>query len=270
MIGRNLWLALGVVIGLIAWALTLWITHVNHNAGPIVSIAFDERPSFQFDRIPMSFSALQRDQRHFPEVALTGKEKILFFVTPATRSIAISGANANDFSCGSFDDAGESEAALLAGAGRSYALTPIPVQANGEQAIVAIPGRLRVALARTPGTRGAIACTLRRQLASAPTFTERAITVHETTGPGGAVLLDVSALDDIDDLRFSGGLQAPLGGDRTRLLFGGNNVVSAEWVDVTAAERRDIVLVLVGALSAIAAATIIEGIRPLVERRSKR
>ncbi len=103
----------------------------------------------------------------------------------------------------------------------------------------------------------------------APTFTERAITVRAQTGLGGAVFLDVSALEDVDDLRFSGGLQAPLGGDRTRILYAGDDIVSAEWVDVAAQEQRDIVLVIIGALSAIAAATVIEAVRPVVERRTK-
>jgi hypothetical protein len=103
-----------------------------------------------------------------------------------------------------------------------------------------------------------------------PTFTERAVTVRANTGSGGAVVLDVSALQDVDDLRFSGGLQAPLGGDRTRLLYGGDDIVSAEWVDVAAQEQRDIILVIIGALSAIAAAMAIEAIRPAVERQAKR
>jgi hypothetical protein len=45
--------------------------------------------------------------------------------------------------------------------------------------------------------------------------------------------------------------------------------MSVEWTDVAALERRDIILVLIGAISAIAAAMAIEAIRPVVERRSK-
>jgi hypothetical protein len=85
-------------------------------------------------------------------------------------------------------------------------------------------------------------------------------------GLTGLFLLDISALEDIDNLRFSGGIYFPLAGERTRLLESTDNVVSVEWVDVSASEKRDIVLVTVGALAAIGAAMAIEAIRPFIER----
>ena len=251
---RNLWLLLALAVALVAWQLTRWITHVDHRPAPVLSIVFDERPPFLFERIPISVTALQRERHRFPEVALTSEGHLLFFVTPAMRSIAIRGIDSNQISC--------ADAALSAG------LASIPIQGTPGGLTIAIPERIRNALARAPDRRARIACALRRPLAAAPTFTERAVTIRVETSPGGAALLDVSALEDIDDLRFSGGLQAPLGGDRTRLVYSDDDVVSAEWVDVTAQEQRDIVLVLIGALSAIAAATAIEAIRPAVERRT--
>ncbi len=270
MIGRNLWLALGVAVGVVAWGLTVWITHVDHRPQPIITVTFDERPPFQFNRIPLGFASLERERHRFPEAALTGKARAIFFVTPATRSIAISGVKPSDISCGAFPESGEVDAALFVGGDRDAELTPIAGEASNGGILIPVPDPLRRALAARRDERGAISCTFLRPLADAPTFTERAMTIRAESGAGGGVLVDISALEDIDDLRFSGGLQAPLAGDRTRLLYGGNNVVSVEWVDGTAQERRDIVLVLIGALSAIAAATIIEGIRPAVERRSKR
>jgi hypothetical protein len=266
---RNLWLLLALAVAIIAWQLTRWITHVNHNPRPIVTIVFDERPPFQFQQLPFSLTAMQRERHRFPEVALTGNAHVLFFVTPPMRSIAIHGVDANALQCTQVDATRGGAAALLVDDARVATLARVAIQTSPEGAIIVIPSSIRKALARARDGRAAIACTFEHPLATDPTFTERAITVRAVTAPGGAALLDVSALEDVDDLRFSGGLQAPLGGDRTRLVYSGDDVVSAEWVDVTAQERRDILLVLIGALSAIAAATAIEAIRPAVERRTK-
>ncbi len=266
---RNLWLLLALAVAIVAWQLTRWITHVNHAPRPVVTIVFDERPPFQFERVPFNVSALQRERHRFPEVALTGSAHVLFFVTPATRSIAIRGIDAREFTCAQLNATRGGTAVLLADDAHASTLAPMAIQSTRDGAIIAIPSGIHEALARTPDGRAAITCTFQSPLATEPTFTERAITVRAVTAPGGAALLDVSALEDVDDLRFSGGLQAPLGGDRARLAYGGDDVVSAEWVDVTAQEQRDIVLVLIGALSAIAAATAIEAIRPAVERRTK-
>ncbi len=269
MMWRNLWLLLALAVAIVAWQLTRWITHVNHTPRPVVTIVFDERPAFQFQRVPFSLTALQRERHQFPEIALTGSARVLFFVTPSMRSITIRGMDAREIACAALNEAPGATAAMPAGDANIANLAPISVQSSREGAVIGIPSAMNEALARTPDRRAGISCRFEHPLAMKPTFTERAITVRADTAPGGAVLLDVAALEDIDDLRFSGGLQAPLGGDRTRLVYSGDDVVSAEWVDVTAQEQRDIVLVLIGALSAIAAATAIEAIRPAVERRTK-
>jgi hypothetical protein len=267
---RNLWLLLALVVALAAWQLTRWITHVDHSPRPVLSIVFDERPPFQFERLPLGVAAVQKKRYRFAEAALTSEAHMLFFVTPTMRSIAVEGVDPNSISCGSLPDESGGAAAFLVDPEKAVALSPIPIQNGRAEVVIPIPNRIRDALVRTPASRAGIVCEVAHPLAIAPTFTERAVTVRAKTGPGGAVILDVSALEDVDDLRFSGGLQTPLGGDRTRLLYSGDDTVSAEWVDVTAQEQRDIVLVIIGALSAIAAATVIEAVRPAVERRTKR
>jgi hypothetical protein len=266
---RNLWLLLALIVALTAWQLTRWITHVDHSPRPIFSVVFDERPPFQFARLPLGITALQRERNRFAEAALTSEAHMLFFVTPTMRSIAIQGVDQGSIVCGSLSDEREGPDAFLVDPEKAVALTPIALQTSATEVVIPIPNRIRDALVGTPARRAGIVCELAHPLAMAPTFTERAVTVRAKTGSGGAVLLDVSALEDVDDLRFSGGVQTPLGGDRTRLVYDGNDIVSAEWVDVTAQEQRDIVLVIIGALSAIAAATAIEAIRPAVERRTK-
>jgi hypothetical protein len=266
---RNLWLLLALAVALMAWQLTRWITHVNHGARPVLTLIFDERPPFRYERLALSLTALRGERHRFAEAALTSRAHMLFLVTPTMRSIAVGGVDPRSISCGSLPDERGASAAFLVGAEEAAALTPIPIQSRRNDVFIPIPDRMHAALTRAPDHRGGIVCKLSHPLAMAPTFTERAITVRAETGPGGAVLLDVSALEDVDDLRFSGGLQAPLGGDRTRMVYSGDDIVSVEWVDVTAQEQRDIILVLIGALSAIAAATAIEAIRPAVERRTK-
>jgi hypothetical protein len=265
---RNLWLLLALLVALIAWQLTRWITHVNHAPRPVLTLIFDERPPFQYGRLALGIPALQHERHRFAEAALTSQAHILFLVTPTMRSIAVVGLDPGSVACGSLPDQAGAATAFLVGAENDAALAPIPIQNRSNGVFIPIPYRIHAALVRAPGHRAGIVCKLAHPLATAPTFTERAITVRAQTGPGGAVFLDVSALEDVDDLRFSGGLAPLLGGDRTRVLYSGDDIVSAEWVDVTAQEQRDIVLVLIGALSAIAAATAIEAIRPVVERRT--
>jgi hypothetical protein len=265
---RNSWLVLSAGVALIAWLLTRWITHVNYGSASVVTVAFDERAPFQVERFLNGFSGIREQRTHLPEALLTSRGNALFLVTPTTRSITIRGINVDDVSCDSLNEQRWS-AALLLGAGKNVILTPIPVEKRSGEVFIPIPNRIQAELHRSADARGAITCHFVHDLATSPTFTERAITVRAQTRPGQAVLLDVSALENIDDLRFSGGLQAPLGGERVRLLYGGDNVMSVEWTDVAALERRDIILVLIGAISAIAAAMAIEAIRPVVERRSK-
>lgn len=260
---------LALVVAVIAWQLTRWITHVNHSQRPVVSIIFDERPSVEFERLPLDATGLQRERYRFAEAALTSQAHVLFLITPTTRSIALGGVDLRTISCSALPDQRGESAAFLVDAESTAVLAPVPIQISRDRVFIPVPNRMREDLAQAPGRRGGIICQLAHPLATAPTFTERAVTVRARTSAGGAVVLDVSALEDVDDLRFSGGIQSLLGGDRTRILYGGDDIVSAEWVDVTAQEQRDIVLVLIGALSAIAASTVIEAVRPFVERRTK-
>jgi hypothetical protein len=146
---------------------------------------------------------------------------------------------------------------------------PVAVERSTKGIVIPIPAAMRQTRTGIARARAAIACTFSRPQSTATTFTERSVTVQADTNPPGAVLLDISALESIDDLRFSGGAQVPFGGDRARLAYGDDNIVSAEWSDVLAQEQRDIVLVIVGALSAIAAAMVIEAIRPTIQSRSR-
>ena len=267
---RNLWLLLSLAVAATAWQLTRWITHVDHSPSPILTVVFDERPPFQIERLPRGLAALQQERYRFAEAALTSEAHLVFLVTPTMRSIALEGVDPGSISCGSLSAERGGVAAFLVDPDKTVALTPIPLRNSRAKIVIPIPDRLRGALVGMSASRPGIVCKVGRRLAMAPTFTERAVTVRAKTGLGGTVVLDVSALQDVDDLRFSGGLQAPLGGDRTRLLYAGDDIVSVEWVDVAAQEQRDIILVIIGALSAIAAAMAIEAIRPAVERRAKR
>ena len=201
-----------------------------------------------------------------PRVVIVAYDEALFLVTPATFSIRIDGVNPKGVSCGFSDRiVASASAAYLSEAIRQGPPKPIAIpQSSDSQTLIRVPSALHTALAHERG-QGIIACRVARPLPAAPTFTDRAMTVRALNGPTGAIFLDVSALEDIDNLRFSGGLQLPFAGERTRLLDSSDNVVSAEWANVTAQEQRDIVLVLVGALAAIAAAMAIEAIRPFVE-----
>ncbi len=266
---RNLWLLLAAAIALVAWALTIRITHVDRAPQREIGIAIDERPAFQFERLPVSVSALQQARHRFPEVALTGREHLLLLATPGTRSLTISGIDPSGVTCGALERIQGDTAAIEAAGDERIALAPIDTRVSPGSIFIPISDAMRARAAAT-GRRTAILCRFAHAVATAPTFTERAVTMHVQTGTGGAVMLDVSALEDVDDLRFSGGIQVPLGGDRTRLTFRDDDVVSAEWVDVAASEQRDIVLVIIGALSAIAAAMAIEAIRPIVETQNEK
>lgn len=149
----------------------------------------------------------------------------------------------------------------------SGAVKPLPVSTTKQDGtLITIPNSLHVALTRRTSGQGAIRCQTSRPLAAAPTFTDRSLTIQAQNGSAGVVVLDVSALEDIDNVRFSGGIANAFLGDRTRILGPNNDVVSVEWNDVSAEEQRDIVLVTIGALAAIAAAMIIESVRPFIER----
>jgi hypothetical protein len=264
---RVLWGFLALITVLIAWRLTVLITHVDPGAESTAGIKFDEG-SFRVGIARLNVATFIRLRFQLPRVVVTGTREVMLVITPATRSITIANVGPQGISCavdrrifpgGSL--------ALVSGAEKLGPTEPIALTPIGENgSFLQVPSSLRAALAHSGQSLGAIECTLARALASQPTFTDRSLTI-DGGGPGaGPFVLDISALEDIDNLRFAGGVEVPFAGERTRLVDSSDSVVSAEWVDVAASERRDIVLVIVGALAAIAAAMAIETIRPFIER----
>ncbi|MBV8117420.1 MAG: hypothetical protein JOZ01_05555 [Candidatus Eremiobacteraeota bacterium] len=266
---RNVWVLLAGGGAVAAFALTLWITHVDHAAVHVIGLSFDQRPVSRLDLARIDFLKLEREVRTLPAIALTSPQHVVLIPTAATQSIRLTGVDPGSFACASVDIANGGAAEVLANSGEVGKRTPIAIKKIDDGLLISIPSTMQMAIARSPDRLGAIECTASRPQYAKTTFTERAITLRAQPLPAGPIIVDVSALEDIDDLRFSGGLQLPLGGERTRLLFGNNNILTAEWTDVNASEERDIVLVIIGALSAIAAATVIEAIRPSVQARSK-
>lgn len=265
---RLYWTLLALLTALIAWRLTHVITHVDRNARSTVAIAFDERPPVSLSLRRSSIAAFQQNRFRIPALVITGSKEALVAVTPAMRSVALKSINPGSLSCRFTDRVFEGASLVfLADAARHEPLQPAPISAaNAQGSSIPIPSSLRAALAHSRNGQGVISCTFSGALAAAPTFTDRSLTLHAQNGSAGPVILDVSGLEDIDNVRFSGGVMIPLAGDRTRFLDSTDNVVSVEWVDVSAEEQRDIILVTIGALAAIGAAMAIEAIRPFIER----
>lgn len=185
-----------------------------------------------------------------------GANTILLIPTPATRSITLEGAQRIALSCRTVDVRNGGITALLAGSARGAARSPVSMEQRNAAWLI------------RPNRQGPIECTSAHPASGALTFTERGITIRTGGRAADATVLDLSALQDVNDVRILGGIEVPFGGDRVRLLSGDVNVVSVEWTDMIAQEQRDIVLVVIGALSALAAASVIEAIRPAVESRS--
>ena len=208
-------------------------------------------------------------QRRFqlPRIIMTGNREALIAITRTTHNIALSDLPVKNLTCGydlhTFTSA---SLATLVEAAKQDTFEPLALSAAGASGtLIDVPIAFQAALRRTSTGQGIIRCRFVRELAGAPTFTDRSLTIHGRNG-SGLLLFDVSALENIDNVRFSGGIALPPLGERTRLLDPDDSVVSVEWVDVTAAERRDVILVTIGALAAIAAAMAIEAIRPFIDR----
>lgn len=267
---RVYWALLALAVATCGAVLTLWITHVDTGPRPHFGVAFDEPHPFVLDRLSPNLPTIQIDRFRIPRVVMMSLGEVAFIVTPMTRSVVLTGLDPRSISCGYLDRVKQgASAADWVEEVQGKQLQPIAIEPRaGESVYLPVPARFRSSLARIRAGQGAIKCTFSRPVAAAPTFTERTISVRAQNGSNGAVILDVSALEDIDDLRFTGGLAIPFAGERTRLLDSHDNVLSAEWSNVAAQEQRDIILVTIGALAAIAAATAIEAIRPFVERES--
>lgn len=264
---RLYWGGLAVVVALIATALTIWITHVDRSPKPVIGFEVKESNPLRIDRLRLSIASINTVRFRIPRVVMADPRMVLFMVTSGTSSIVLTGVEPRGLRCGYLED-------VAAGASAEYwsdAVSREPLQRMSVAPrpsgplVLAVPATLRRSLASRTDAQGVMACSVSRTLASKTTFTERAMTVHAQNGEYGSLMVDVSALEDVDNLRFSGGIAIPIAGERTRLMDRYDNIVSAEWTSVAAAERRDIVLVLIGGLAAIAAAMAIEAIRPFVE-----
>jgi hypothetical protein len=225
-------------------------------------------PKTRLDSTLLGLFGLGQERGRFPAAALTGAEAILFIPTPATRSVALSGAGNTRLSCQVIDVRNGGITALLAGSTQNAARVPVAVEQRGQSWLISTTPQMRRAFAGMPDHQGAIECILSHPVSGVLTFTERGLTVRAVTQSASATMIDLSALQDVDDVRILGGIEVPFGGDRLRLLSGDANVVSVEWTDMIAQEQRDIVLVIIGALSALAAASVIEAIRPRIESKS--
>ena len=280
------WGTLAAVFALIAVILTRWITAVHLGSDKPFAIVFDERVTLSRESPRLLTTPPQR--RKLPSVVITGYNEVVLVVTPGTHGIHILGYTPQQLSCEAPDRAlsGVSTAVIVQVL-KKISLNPVPVIKSADTGLAAeatrlgarvgippnwpitdivVPPALERKVRSTSFGQGAIRCRFATPLPASPTFTDRSITVVTLAGRSGATILDVSALTDIQDLRFFGGLVLPWAGDRTRIFDQSDELVSVEWSDLTAQEERDVILVVIGALAAIAAATALEALRPIVER----
>jgi hypothetical protein len=264
---RFLWGMLALLIFVVAWLLTRLITHVDHHQQATVGVTIDERSPYRFDLTHVTLMNVRRALPRIPSIVVVGPQAVAIVVTPTLKSVAISGVGPTEISCTALDRALENGpvSTLLREAERG-SLVSLPVASTPSGISIVVPDGLQRALASIPAGRGLITCKTAHTLAARPTFSERALTLRASNELGGSIMLDISALEDITELRFAGGVDVPFAGDRTRLLTGEQNVVAVDWVDGSAQEERDIILVVIGALAAIGAAMAIETIRPFIER----
>lgn len=84
--------------------------------------------------------------------------------------------------------------------------------------------------------------------------------------PVRGLIVDLSGIPDIEDLRFDGGFQEQqwAGYENIRVIPPGQ-FLRAHWKEIRSEQTRDILLVVIGTLIAIGATTLIEGLRPLFE-----
>ena len=263
------WALPALLTAMTGWWLTGIITHVDPNAKSTLTVVYDGSPARQNTLTGVSLSRLQRERYDIPGVIVSSMQHALLVVTPETRSFEIKDLIARGLSCNfSFRVYKNASPAFFLEAARRDSLAPAPIKSTADGGtLIVIPPALHEALARARNGQGLITCDSSRQIAGSPTFTERSLGLH-VEGLTGLFMFDVSGLEDIDNVRFTGGVAFPLAGDRTRFLDSSDNIVSTEWVDVSAEQLRDIVLIIIGALAAISAALWIETIRPFIERRS--
>ena len=263
---RVYWAFFALVIAGVGWRLTSLITHVDQNAHSVLDVTYVGEPA-HLKVGNLTLYGMQQERYEIPGVVIDGMQHAVLIVTPGTRSFVLANIDAKNISCASSDQIfrhAPPVAMIEKSERQQQKIVPISDTPGGGSLIV-VPQSLHVALVQARIAQGAIECETSRQIAASPTFTDRSLTFH-VRGLSGPFFVDVSALEDVDDLRFSGGVAVPLAGETARFLNAQNNLIALEWVDVSAAEERDIVLVVVGALAAISAAMAIEAIRPFIER----
>jgi hypothetical protein len=282
------WGTLAAIFALIAIFLTRLITAVHLESDRPFAIVFDENVSLVRGLTPNALLTATPERRKLPTLVITGYNEIVLVVTPGTRGIHILGYTPNQLSCAAPDQSalGVSTAVIVQALQR-LSLHPVKVIQSADAELadeaaqlgatlgipknwpitdIIVPPALERRIRSARFGQGAIRCRFTTPLPASPTFTDRSITIVTLATRTSATLLDVSALSDIQDLRFFGGLVLPWAGDRTRFFDHNDQVVSVEWSDATAQEKRDVILVIIGALAAIAAATALEALRPIVER----
>jgi hypothetical protein len=79
------------------------------------------------------------------------------------------------------------------------------------------------------------------------------------------MLLDFSAIPNADNMRFVGG-KPGLRWETDRILDTEEQRIQLYWVSSTQTSLRDILLVIIGSLIALGAATLLEALRPYVDR----
>lgn len=123
----------------------------------------------------------------------------------------------------------------------------------------------------------AIRCSL-TPILKQETYTSRRIyfkdlsspTAYKTAGqqfgpPLSKWTLDVSEVGGIDSITFLGGLNSEQSSS-SRDLIPDNLRIGVRWESVPAQSKRDILIVVIGALIALGAATALEALRPFVDQ----
>lgn len=283
------WGALGVVVTVVCIWLTRLITHIDHNAVHEIGVAFEAVQPRDVARV--TIGNLEARRFAIPVIAPTDYNELLFIITPGTRSVTVYGAEPFEMSCAYVDEV-RSAAALptFVALVRNEQLTPIVDHAQavaerlsqiaGLDAVVTlatrhvwsislpVPPSLRAKLDRAALAQAVIRCSFAKPIVASPTFTARSVIIALPDVNAGTVAVDMAAFDGIDDVRFGAGITNPNQGVQVRILDTKDRLVRIEWADEAALEQRDIILVLIGGLAAVAAAMFIESMRPAVKRRA--
>lgn len=280
------WGLLGVLVTVVCILLTRQITHVDRGAMHEIGVAFDAEPAA--GAVGVTLDNLEQHRFEVPIVAVTDYDELLFIITPGTRTVTVYGAQPFEMSCAyapdvqsaaglatfvamvrrdpltSIVDRGQATPQPLGLSDSVLPLTPHSVWG----VVLTIPPSLRARLQRTTFAQAVIRCSFAKAIVAAPTFSGRSTIVALPKANSGIVALDMSAFDGISDVRFGGGITTPNSGDQLRILDPKDRLTRIQWSDEAALEQRDIILVLIGGLAAIAAATFIEALRPAVKSRA--